>query len=609
MSEPWDIEVLQDSRTVCAGRFSGRVELGRQSDPSEPVGTRRFLEDQQIWRLIIADRDEDSVSRHHARLSPLKPNLARVENLSSKVAILLPDGLRIEPNHAADLELPILLELGRRQVRIASALDEPTTLRSLSEATLPPRSFSGPIQLPEKVDEAEEFELDRILHWLQGTLNVLQSAAAASDFFDKAADALVNAVGLDSGRVLLRDGDTWQVVASCSSAGTEIPERPPSRTVLDHVRNHKRTFYLYPDDLSTISGLGGGLEAIVAAPILDETGQVLGLLYGDRHRGKNPGDPPSIGRIEANLVELLASSVAAGLARIESSRAAAAARVQLEQFFTPDLAHELAEKPQLLEGQDAEITVLFCDIRGFSRISERLGPAWTVNWINNVMGTLSDCVLDYRGVLVDYIGDMIMAMWGAPKEQPDHPTLACKAAQAMIGLLPELNNRWEPTLGEPMELGIGLNTGIARVGNIGSHRKFKYGPLGNTVNIASRVEGLNRPFKTRLLLSEATHARLDHAFDSRRLGLVKVNNIVEPVEIYELSTHSPPNWEKLKHDYESALTNFEAGTFLEAARTLGALLPQFPDDGPSLVLMSRVVNSMVDPLSFSRVFLSPSLSK
>ncbi|HEU5117714.1 MAG TPA: adenylate/guanylate cyclase domain-containing protein, partial [Isosphaeraceae bacterium] len=449
---------------------------------------------------------------------------------------------------------------------------------------------------------------EEIVHWLQGTLSVLQSAANSSDFFDKAARALVEAVGLDSGRVLLREGDSWRMVASHCSGGSALPERPPSRLVLDRVRHDRRTFYFLPEEVATASGLGG-IEAVVAAPILDESGEVLGLLYGDRQRSSDPGGLPSIGEIEALLVELLASSVAGGLARTEMSRAATAARVQLEQFFTVALAHQIAERPELLEGQDAEITVLFCDIRGFSRISERLGPTWTVNWINNVMGTLSDCVLDHDGVLVDYIGDMIMAMWGAPEARPDHAALACEAAIQMISLIPELNARWEPTLGEPMDLGIGLNTGVARVGNIGSHRKFKYGPLGNTVNVASRVEGLNRHLKTRLLLTEATQAHLDASFPSRRLGLVKVNNIIEPIELYELPTPGRRDWPTLRRDYESALANFESRSFLESARTLGDLLPEHPEDGPSLILMSRVVNAMVDPETFSRVFLPPGSGK
>ncbi len=251
-----------------------------------------------------------------------------------------------------------------------------------------------------------------------------------------------------------------------------------------------------------------GVSAVVASPILDEKGEVIGALYGDRKRYRSPGQPPRITRLDAMLVELLASGVAAGLARTEFERRAVAARVQFEQFFTPELAHQIAIRPELLEGQESEITLLFCDIRGFSRISEHLGPAKTVRWINGVMGTLSDCVLAHGGVLVDYIGDELMAMWGAPAEQPDHARLACRAALQMLEILPEMNEEWIGEIGQPFDLGIGLNTGIARVGNTGSRHKFKYGPLGNTVNMASRVQGVTKYLKVRLLVTQATRERL-----------------------------------------------------------------------------------------------------
>src|SRR5262249_17805825 len=154
--------------------------------------------------------------------------------------------------------------------------------------------------------------------------------------------------------------------------------------------------------------------------------------------------------VDARMVEVLATGVAAGLARIEQEEAALAARVRFEQFFTPELARELAARPDMLRGQDCEVSLLFADVRGFSRISERIGPAKTREWIVDVMGALSDCVLAHDGVLVDYIGDEIFALWGAPKPELEHARLACRAAIDMLGKVPELDRRWCPVLGEPM---------------------------------------------------------------------------------------------------------------------------------------------------------------
>src|SRR5206468_8312824 len=165
-----------------------------------------------------------------------------------------------------------------------------------------------------------------------------------------------------------------------------------------------------------------------------------------------------------------------------------------------------------------------------------------VEWIGDVMGSLSDCVLEQRGVLVDYIGDELLAMWGAPEEQADHARLACLAALDMFNLLPKLNERWQEKLGEPMSLGIGVNTGIARVGNTGSRHKFKYGPLGNTVNLASRVQGATKYLKCPLLMTEWTQARLDETFRVRKLCQVRVVNIKQEVDLYELVPENAPNW-------------------------------------------------------------------
>src|SRR4029077_9810378 len=120
---------------------------------------------------------------------------------------------------------------------------------------------------------------------------------------------------------------------------------------------------------------------------------------------------PPITKLQALLVELLAGSVAVGLARLEQEEAALAARVQFEQFFTPELARQLAAQPDLLKGRDSEVSVLFCDLRSFSRICERLGASFTDDWICDVLDALSNCVLEQRGVVVDFVGDEIMAMW------------------------------------------------------------------------------------------------------------------------------------------------------------------------------------------------------
>jgi adenylate cyclase len=303
---------------------------------------------------------------------------------------------------------------------------------------------------------------------------------------------------------------------------------------------------------------------------------------------------PLITRVEAMLVELLAGGVGAGLARVEQEKKALESDVRFSQFFTKELSRQLAQRPDLLAGRNSEVTVQFCDIRGFSRISERVGPATTVACLSDVMGELSDCVLAHRGVLVDYIGDELLAMWGAPEEQADHASLACRAALEMFARLPALNERWKDKLGEPLAFCIGINSGVVHVGNMGSRHKFKYGPLGHHVNLAHRVQGATKYLRTPLLLTEFTRAGLDLEFNTRRLCQVRVVNIAKPVNLYELVAQGTLGWLDLKTQYERALEAYEQEHFRVAAKMLGLLLGQYPDDAASLVLLSRAVNALVD---------------
>ncbi len=186
-------------------------------------------------------------------------------------------------------------------------------------------------------------------------------------------------------------------------------------------------------------------------------------------------------------------------------------------------------------------------------------------------------------------------MWGAPEKQEDHAGLACKAAIDMLAVLPELNQKWMPIIGEETKIGIGINTGMARVGNTGSKRKFKYGPLGNSVNLASRVQGATKYTRTDLLVTGETFAKFGSSLAARRLCTVRVVNIKQPVELYEILIDQSEASLDLKQRYEAALVQFEAADFRNAASTLGTLLVDYPCDGPSLQLMSRVIDMLLQP--------------
>jgi adenylate cyclase len=601
MSEPWEIHVFDNRKPVFSTTFNDALEMGRQ-DQGEPA-PYCVRDEVAPRRLILAQLQEDRIPRRYVRFDPQPDGQLKITNLSPRVPLRLEQGPLVKPLGEIILPPPVVVLVEQRGVRVQPMTSTllRSELQSLPQATIAPfQNVSLATPLSSLIPETSA-QVEGLVHWLQTALAVLQSAAGASDFYERAARAVVELVGLDSCRVLLRDGAGWKVQAAHTTAQRDLEWRP-SRKILDRIVREKRTFWELPAALPT--GSLFGIKALIAAPILDRLGEVIGILYGDRY-STSAGFKP-IAHLEALLVDLLAGGVAAGLARVEQEQAALQARVRFEQFFGPELSRQLLDKPELLEGRDAEVTVLFCDLRGFSRITDRLGPQKTIEWTGDVLGTLSECVLREQGVLVDYVGDELMAMWGAPVEQPDHAARACRAALAMVAQLPNINARWRSVLGEPVQLGVGISTGMACVGNIGSHLKFKYGPRGTTVNLASRVQGANKYWKTSILLTHQTQALLDASFAMRRLGQVRVVNIAEPVTLFELAVPGAGQWAELQAGYEYALSLFEKKEFRQAARVLGRLLPEFPQDGPALVLMTRAVQCLVEePETFDPVWPLP----
>jgi adenylate cyclase len=221
---------------------------------------------------------------------------------------------------------------------------------------------------------------------------------------------------------------------------------------------------------------------------------------------------------------------------LEAGQRAQERLAAVRQFFSPGLADALEHNPDLLEGKNQEITVLVSDLRGFSSIAERLGPEQTCRLMRDMMERLSNRIVEYDGVIVDYAGDGILAMWNAPLPQEGHALLACKAALAMLEEMPLLEASWREILGEGLEIGIGLNTGVARVGNTGSSRKFKYGPHGHTVNLASRVQSESKHLDAALLITGETRRYLPPEFPVRSLGRTQLRGIADPVELYAVGT-------------------------------------------------------------------------
>ncbi len=248
------------------------------------------------------------------------------------------------------------------------------------------------------------------------------------------------------------------------------------------------------------------------------------------------------------------------------------------QYLSPEVIRRLLVNPSLVEPRKTEITVMFSDIRGFTTISEKLDAQELALFLNDYLSDMTKIVFDNRGTLDKYIGDAVMAFWGAPYEDPRHAVDACNAALIMMSRVRELQKKWEEEGKPKLDIGIGLNSGVASVGNMGSALRYGYTALGDTVNLSSRLEGLNKDYGTHILANESTYAAAkDAGFLFRELDVIRVKGKLEPVTIYELiGKLSEMQQDAALPDYPSLMQDFAAARELYVAAPVGRGTKRFP---------------------------------
>jgi adenylate cyclase len=201
-------------------------------------------------------------------------------------------------------------------------------------------------------------------------------------------------------------------------------------------------------------------------------------------------------------------------------------------YVSPRVVDQIIDNPPELGGQDKDLTVLFSDIRGFTTLSENMSPQALVNHLNEYLTAMTGIILEYEGTLDKYVGDEIMCFWGAPLPQEDHAMLACQCALRQMEVLHELNENW-PTERQ-INIGIGVNSGIMTVGNMGSLQRMDYTLTGDNVNLGARLEGTNKSYYTNIIISEYTYGLVQDRVIVRELDNIRVKGKNKPVLIYEL---------------------------------------------------------------------------
>ncbi|MBT4863969.1 MAG: adenylate/guanylate cyclase domain-containing protein [Planctomycetaceae bacterium] len=212
----------------------------------------------------------------------------------------------------------------------------------------------------------------------------------------------------------------------------------------------------------------------------------------------------------------------------------AAIKEQLARFLPPELVEQVSRQPDLLDRttQRREATVIFTDIRGFTRFSEQLPAEQVVEFLNAFLEEMTSAIMDHQGMLDKYIGDAVMGVFGVPVIHGDHPQRALKAAIDMRERLHALNHKLEQQGLPALSIGIGLHTGELLIGAIGSTRRLDYTVIGDTVNVASRIEGMTRSYPVEILLSDSTRAAIADDVTLHEIATVTVKNRDEPITIW-----------------------------------------------------------------------------
>jgi len=552
----------------------GPLEFGRSANPSDNLPSARRIQ-----------LDDAFTSRHHLRVDPKADNKLVLDNLSSGQPVVLNDGRAVEPGGRMTLPLDRVVSFSVGKTRIDIEVRQgPDQFHTIA----PPSVAKTMGVLPDQMNDDTDGE--QVAKWFEQLTELLRAAAGTDDFYKKAAEAMVRRIGFDQGSVLMREDGRWIIKSSVPEDQSEI-----NFFLCDKMLEERRTLYDGQEQSDSKASLIK-FSMAAASPIYDgSSNDVKGAVYGAKYGTGASGK--AVTPLEAQFLQCLAGVVCVGTARAEHQETAIRRRALLTQHFTERIAQEMDRDPQLMDGRERELSVMFADVRRFSTVSSKLTPRETCNLVGDVMECLTDVIREHEGVLVDYVGDGLLAIWNAPHDQPEHANKACAAATQMQFAIEDVDERWEKRIEGPIRIGVGVNTGQALVGNTGTKYKLKYGPLGHSVNLASRVEGATKHFGVPVLITGATQRQLDERFMTRRICEARVVGIETPVELFELQSFTPPDdWRSLKSAYEQGLRLFEQQDWSKCCETLMPMLSakaQF--DSPTLMLMRRALDCLTDP--------------
>jgi len=275
-------------------------------------------------------------------------------------------------------------------------------------------------------------------------------------------------------------------------------------------------------------------------------------------------------------------------------------KTTMARYMAKEIVDKLLQEEEDALGGNAQVaSVLFSDIRKFTTISEELGPKETVSMLNDYLTVMVDAIFKHEGILDKYIGDAIMALFGAPFASDRDADNALSTANEMIHLLNEFNARRRKAGKQEIDIGVGVSTGELIAGNIGSPKRMEYTVIGDTVNLAARLESATKYYGVKVLFSEQTRESLTNHFHYREVDLIQVKGKSEPSAIYEALDHhderSFPHRNEVLSAFGEGLSRYRRGDWPEALGCFEAVLQARPQDRPSRLYIERCQHFMVQP--------------
>lgn len=493
-----------------------------------------------------------SVSRHHARLTMLPGDTTLLIDLGSLNGTFV-NGQPIQEHRLSDqdrayigifelryeaaTEQPLHVEVGSQPGADVTGIVSPEGLSAVLKAQVeagaaPPQTLQERMKVLEKENN--------LLKLLLAVGKTLSSSLTPDEVMQRVMELVFQMESVERGFVMLWDEKKGFKPAVLLYKDERLKADPRgvalSKTLVDRVMKERLPLLIHDvasdERFSASESLRlSGIRAAMCAPLIYKD-KVFGLFYVDCL-----SKPYAFSKEELSIFSVVAAEAAISFDNANAHEEVARRIIErqaLERFLSSQIVERILASPDQvhLGGENQNATILFADIRGFTRMSEKMEPQKVVEVLNEFFGEMTDLLFDNGGTLDKYLGDGIMALFGAPIGKPDDALRSVKTAVEMQRSLAKLNREWE-NRGQPsLRMGVGVNTGPVTAGNIGSPRRMDYTVIGDAVNLASRL--CANAAGGQILISDSTYRQLNSSFPAKKLEPIRVKGKETPVEIYEI---------------------------------------------------------------------------